>query len=265
MKSTFSNKKSMLYNFVDKNVFVIGGSSGLGLAMAKGFILHGANVAIGGRSLSKIKSAQKNIEEENLIKPFAIMLDVADTTSVKNSLKKFVKRFKKIDILICTAGKHLKIPTLKMKFKEWKDIIDTNLHGTYIVNTVFGETMIKQGFGSIINVSSLGARVSLSQAVAYNVSKSGVESLTKCLATEWAEYNVRVNSILPGVFKTPLNEKALSDKKRVDDILRHTPMKRFGKLSEIVSAAFFLASDDSSFVTGSSVIVDGGFLAFAGF
>jgi gluconate 5-dehydrogenase len=169
------------------------------------------------------------------------------------------------DIVVCTAGVHCRKPAEHVTPALWKKVLDTNLNGTFHVNRVFGKAMLSRGRGVLINIGSLGSRVALSETVAYNVSKSGVEMLTRSLAAEWASRGVRVNVILPGVFRTALNEKALSDPRRAGRILACTPMGRFGECSEIVSAALFLASDASGFVTGASIPVDGGFLASAGF
>jgi NAD(P)-dependent dehydrogenase (short-subunit alcohol dehydrogenase family) len=248
-----------------KKAVIIGGSSGLGLEIARGFSAQGAQVCIAARSAPKLKKALQSFNKENASSIHIARVDVTSYDSVLHCVKEVSGFFKTIDIVVCTAGIHLKIPALEMSALQWKTILDTNLSGTYHVNILFGEKMIRQRKGCIINTASLGSRVALSNTLAYNVSKSGVEMLTKCLAVEWAPYQVRVNALLPGVFKTPLNEKALQDKKRVKNILQHTPLGRFGKLQEIVSAALFLASDESSFVTGTCVVVDGGFLASAGF
>ncbi len=248
-----------------KTALVVGGTSGLGLEIAKGFAQEGARVLIAGRSIHKRNQAESAFQKEKLPLEGALSVNVTSLASVQKLCAQTFKRFSTLDIVVCTAGMHLKIPTLQMKSEEWRKILDTNLTGTYWVNTVFGERMLRQKSGSLINIASLGSRVALSMATAYNVSKAGVEMLTKCLACEWAAHGLRVNAILPGVFKTPLNEKALSDPARLQNIRKHTPMGRFGKLEEITGAALYLASEESRFVTGTSVVVDGGFLAFAGF
>jgi len=249
----------------NKIVLIIGGSSGLGLSIAKGFAGERAKVIIAGRTQKKLDIASKDFKKSGLSLQGTYIVDVACKKSVED-LRAFITHdMKKIDIVICAAGIHLKTKSLEMSDEEWCEIINTNLTGTYYVNNVFGSVMVNQGAGSIINIASLGARVALSDTLAYNVSKSGVEILTKTLGCEWALKGVRVNAILPGVFETPLNRQVLSEGERAENILRCTPMRRFGKLEEIVSAALFLASDKSSFVTGTSVVVDGGFLAYAGF
>lgn len=258
----------MQYNYTNlrnRKAVVIGGSSGIGLEIAMGFMKSGALVAISGRSADKIKKALVSFKKAGLNSPEHFTMDVTSYSSVQKALQKSVSMFKSVDIMVCSAGIHHKAYAVDMKPSDWQRIIDTNLTGAYYADTVFGKHMIKNRKGAIINIGSLASRVALSKTAAYNVSKSGVEMLTKSLAVEWAPFGVRVNAILPGVFRTPLNENALKDRLRVKNILNHTPMKRFGRLPEIVSSAVFLASDDSSYITGTSVAVDGGFLAYAGF
>ena len=251
--------------FQDKKVVIVGGSSGIGLELAGAFLREGAWVAIAGRDAKKLELASQGLQNIISGNSFGIAMDVTSYPSVEKGVKKILKKMSFVDIVICSAGTHLKTLARDMSAEQWKHILDTNLTGTYHVDILFGRQMLEQGKGCIINIASLASRVALSLTCAYNVSKSGVEMLTKSLASEWALQGVRVNAILPVVFKTALNAKALEDGERVRNILNHTPMKRFGKLSEIVSSAFFLASDESSFVTGTSVVVDGGFLAYAGF
>jgi len=251
--------------FSNKTVLIIGGSSGLGLSIAKGFSKEKAKVVIAGRSHKKLDKAKRNFTKSRISLQGTYCVDISLRDSVEKLRSSIINDLKKIDVVVCSAGIHLKTKSLEMHDNEWHAIINTNLTGTYYVNQIFGRVMVKQRSGSIINIASLGARVALSDTLAYNVSKSGVEMLTKTLGCEWASKGVRVNAILPGVFKTPLNKRVLSEGERARNILSCTPMHRFGKLEEIVSAALFLASDTSSFVTGTSIVVDGGFLAYAGF
>ena len=139
--------------------------------------------------------------------------------------------------------------------------IETNLTGTFRANQVFGRQMIRQQKGVILNTGSLTSFVSFPEVAAYNASKSGVKMLTETLAVEWARYNIRVNAVAPGVFRTPLNSRVLDLPERMDAILKRTPMGRIGNLDEMVGAAVFLVSDAASFITGVTLPVDGGFLA----
>jgi len=148
-----------------------------------------------------------------------------------------------------------------MPEEEWTSILDTNLTGTLRACQVFGKHMLERGYGRIINISSLNAFVALSEVAAYAASKAGVGSLTRSLAVEWSKRGITVNAIAPGVFRTELNAQLLDSTPRGQELLMRTPMGRFGKTEELVGAAIYLASDAASFVTGQTLVVDGGFLA----
>jgi len=147
--------------------------------------------------------------------------------------------------------------------QEWDDILDTNLSGTLRGCQVFGESMLKRGYGRIINIASLSTFAGLFEVAAYGASKAAVGSLTKTLAVEWSKHGVLVNAIAPGVFRTDLNATLLDTTDRGHEFLTRTPMGRFGKTEELVGAAVYLACDAASFVAGEILVVDGGFLASA--
>jgi len=169
--------------------------------------------------------------------------------------------FGKVDILVNSAGRTKRAPTIDFSEDDWNDIIDTNLTGTLRACQVFGRHMLERGSGSIINIASLSTFVALYEVAAYSASKAAVGSLTKSLAIEWSSGGVRVNAIAPGVFRTALNQKLLDETERGREFLVRTPMKRFGNVDELAGAAIFLASDAASFVSGEIITVDGGFLA----
>jgi NAD(P)-dependent dehydrogenase (short-subunit alcohol dehydrogenase family) len=186
---------------------------------------------------------------------------VADRSSLENILNESIAVFGKVDILVNSAGRTKRAPTLEFPLEDWNQIFETNLTGTLRACQVFGSHMLERGYGRIINIASLSSFVALYEVAAYSASKAAVASLTKSLAIEWAARGVCVNAIAPGVFRTALNQKLLDETDRGREFLLRTPMKRFGKVEELAGAAVFLASDAARFVTGEILVVDGGFLA----
>jgi len=244
----------------DKVAVVIGGTSGIGLAIARGMAEAGADVIPTSRRLDQVEAAAKEIEERGR-RTLRVPSDVSERTSLQNVLDEAIKTFGKVDIMVNSAGRTKRTPTLDVSEEEWDAIIDTNLTGTLRAAQVFGRHMLEREYGSIINIASLSSFVALYEVAAYCASKAGVASLTKSLAIEWSQRGVRVNAIAPGVFRTPLNEKLLDETERGKEFLMRTPMRRFGKVEELAGAAIFLASDAASFVNGEVLTVDGGFLA----
>ena len=243
-----------------KTAVVIGGTSGIGLTIAKGLAQAGANVMATGRREELVTQATEEIRGLG-VRSLALTCDVADRASLENLLAGAVKEFGKIDILVNSAGKTKRTPTLQLSESEWNDILDTNLTGTLRACQVFAPHMIEHRYGRIINIASLSSFVALYEVAAYSASKAAVAMLTKSLAIELAQHGVCVNAIAPGVFRTELTSKLLDGTPRGQEFKMRTPMRRFGDLDELVGAAIFLASESASFVSGHVLAVDGGFLA----
>ncbi len=247
-------------DLANKTAVVIGGTSGIGLTLARGLAQAGANVVATGRREEHVKAAAAEIVGLGR-RSLAQTCDVTDNGSIDRLLKAVCGEFGSVEILVNSAGRTKRMATLDFPEAEWNGIIETNLNGTLRACQIFGRHMIQRRYGRIINIASLSSFVALFEVAAYSASKAAVASLTKSLAIEWATSGICVNAIAPGVFRTDLNAGLLDGTERGREFLMRTPMRRFGKLDELIGAAVFLASEAASFVTGHVLAVDGGFLA----
>ena len=243
-----------------KTAVIVGGTSGIGRALSLGLADAGADVIASARRKEQVEETAAAIETKGK-RTLRVPSDVADRASLENLLAETLKHFDKVDILINSAGKIKRAPTLTFPEEEWQSIIDTNLTGTLRACQIFGKHMLDRGYGRIINIASLNTFVALNEVAAYAASKAAVASLTRSLAVEWSKHGVCVNAIAPGVFRTALNAELLDSSPRGKELLMRIPMGRFGKTEEVVGAAIYLSSDAASYTTGQTLVVDGGFLA----
>ena len=253
--------ESGLFSLDGDVAVVIGGGGVLAGAMAEGLADAGARIVVADL-LPGQAEARANAIAARGREAIGVACDATSKTVLESVLSATLARFGRVDILINAAGVNSPTPFFEIAEAEWHRILDIDLTSVFLACQVFGKAMVDAGRGgSIINISSVSSGPPLSKVFTYAVSKGGVNQITQFLAREWAEHNVRVNAIVPGFFPAEQNRKVLTPE-RVASILGHTPMKRFGEAQELVGAAVYLSSRKAaSFVTGSILRVDGGFLA----
>lgn len=252
---------SDLFDLDGKVALVTGGSRGLGLAIARALAQQGARVVVAGRNAISLDAA---VNELRHLQPdcHARQVDVAGEASVAALDLWIDDQFGRIDILVNNAGINpFYRPAEATPLADWQQIIDVNLTGVFLCCRTFGRRMLVNGGGSIINITSIAGHVGLARTAAYCAAKGGVELMTKSLALDWAGKGVRVNAVAPGYFATDLTAGMREHSQLASRLLDRTPLGRFGEPKEVAGAVLFLASSASSYVTGQSILVDGGWTA----
>ena len=250
-----------LFSLKGKVAAVIGGGGVLASAMAHGLARAGADVAILDLNQDNAEKVAESIRSTG-VRSLAIAVDATSKQGLQQAEEKIAAELGPTSILINAPGINSSTPFFEITEEEWQKIMDVNLKSIFLACQIFGKKMVEAGNGgSIINISSASSGPPLSKVFTYSISKAGVNNLTQFLAREWAKARVRVNAIAPGFFPAEQNRKILTEE-RVRDIMRHTPMDRFGEAEELIGAVVWLASENaSSFVTGALIRVDGGFTA----
>jgi len=245
----------------NKVAIVTGGSKGIGRAIALAFAEAGADVAICSRGLDgELGTVAEEIRRLGR-RSLAVQADITRKAAVDNSVQKTMDEFGRIDILVNNAGVIERATLLETDEDGWDRIMDTNLKGYYLCSQAVGKRMIDQKRGNIINIASMRGITAAAGRASYCISKAGVVMLTRVLALELAGYNIRVNAIAPGWVKTKLNESLWSDPKTRKQIEAEIPLGYMAEPSDIAGTALFLASDASSYITGHTIIAEGGLLA----
>lgn len=246
----------MSFDLSGKVAVVTGGGRGIGRAIARGLAAHGAKLVVCGRTQATLDAVAGELGGT------AVATDVAEEADVLALRDKVLASHGRIDVLVCNAGVN---PIYKgieaTSLEEWRGVLDVNLTGTFLCCKHLGGAMLAAGAGSIVCISSVAGHVGLRKSVPYCATKGGVELLVRALALDWAAKGVRVNAIAPGYFETDLTAGMIANPAMSARLLSATPMGRFGQDADIVGAAVFLASDASGYVTGQSLLVDGGYVA----
>ena len=241
-----------LFNLKGKVALVTGGSQGLGSYIVQGLLQYGVEVGV--LDIKKIK--QENDFKKDC---FFIQCDVSNPIQVLKTVQKFVKHFKRIDILVNCAGIVKRAKAENMSDEIWDSVINVNLFSMFYVCREVGKIMIMQKSGKIVNMASQAGVIGLPRGNSnYCTSKGGVIALTKTLAVEWAKYNIMVNSISPCHFNTPSTEKLMKDSDTTNGILARIPLGRIGEANDIIGPVIFLVSNASNMITGHNLMVDGG-------
>jgi NAD(P)-dependent dehydrogenase (short-subunit alcohol dehydrogenase family) len=248
-----------IFSLEGKTAAVIGGTGELCGTMAEGLARAGAEIVIVGRNKDKAESRIANIEGSGG-KAYFLEADVTKKDSIEYLLTEIIKRSGKCDLLVNGAGINSATPFLEVPEEEFDKIFETNSKAVFVTCQVFGKYFLENKISaSIINVGSMSGIIPLSRVFTYSMTKAAVHNISKNLAREWAKEGVRVNTLVPGFFPAEQNRKVLTED-RVASIMGHTPMQRFGDSEELIGATLFLASEKaSSFVTGSEIVVDGGY------
>ncbi len=246
-----------------KIAIITGARRGMGRTHAIKLATAGAKVVVSDISLEDCQEVVEEIKKDGG-EAMAVKCDVSKKTEVDEMVKKTVEKFGKVDVLVNNAGICQFKPFLELTEEEWDRTLDINLKGYFLCGQAVAKEMVKQKKGVIINIASVAMGqqgIGFSNIAHYCASKGGIVGMTEALAVELASYNIRVNAIAPGMIETPMMDTVKSDPKMMEAMLAKVPMHRVGKPEEVSNLVLFLASDASSYMTGSTVVVDGGWLA----
>lgn len=246
------------FDLTGRAAVVTGGSQGLGEAMAMGLAAHGAKVAICARTVSKVEAAVEKIRAAGGT-AIGLQLDITDQDGVRKVMDEVSREFGSLDILVNNAGVMSRIPVKDAPLEEWRQVVDTNLTGTFLCTQAAGRHMIAAGWGRIINITSLWGEHVYEDRAIYGMTKSGLSHFTRVLAREWGRHGITVNAIGPGVMITEMSRPTLSNAQAAAPMLAHISVGRAGAPEELNGALIMLCSDAGSYITGQTILVDGGY------
>jgi meso-butanediol dehydrogenase/(S,S)-butanediol dehydrogenase/diacetyl reductase len=241
----------------DKTAIITGGGTGIGLACARLFAQEGARVIIFGRRQDRLDQAQKEIGSAVL----AVQGDITQEKDTIHLMKTALKQMGKVDILVNNAGTFAPSPLHETDDAIWDQTFNINMRGLFQLTRKVLPQMIAQGSGSIIHISSILGMIAVPQTAAYNASKGALNQFSKSIAVEYGGQGIRSNAVCPGMIETEMTEELRSDKALMQEFLKGYPLGRFGKPEEVAQACLFLASDESAFITGATLPIDGGYTA----
>jgi NAD(P)-dependent dehydrogenase (short-subunit alcohol dehydrogenase family) len=247
---------TVTFDFSGEVAVITGGSRGLGFEIAQAFGAAGATVVITARREQWLNEAERELKEKG-VTVYAMTCDVADPSSVDQFVQQVLTTCGKIDILVNNAGLTWGAPAENMPLERWRQVIDANITGTFLMSQAVGRHMLERGKGVMVNVASIaGMGGGQHNTVGYNASKAAVINLTRALAVEWAPRNIRINCIAPGLFRTRMSEVLVQRAEAVN--FQVAPMGRIGKPGEIGPTVLFLSSEGASYITGQVIPIDGG-------
>lgn len=252
-----------IFSLENKVAIITGATGDLGFAISKAYIEAGATVVLAGRDQNKLKSAIQKLGE-SLDRVITYVVDVADAKQVDAMIDGVIQRLGQIDILVTAAGIQHRSPALTFNHDAWNEVLQVNLNGTFYCAQAAAKHMISKNSGRIIMITSLTAEIGIPNIAAYAASRGGIRQLCKAMAVEWAQHGITVNCIGPGRFRTNMTEDLFVDASKRTKFLDVIPMKRAGSPEDLAGVSVFLASDASSYITGQSIYVDGGWLAGCG-
>lgn len=247
-----------MFDLNDKVAVITGSRRGIGRGIAEKLAEAKAKIVISDIDLEESEKTAKEIAEKFKVETIAVKCDVSKKEEVDDLIKKTVEKFGKIDILVNNAGIFFQKPFLQYTEKDWDKIMDINIKGVYLCSQAAAKEMAKNKYGKIVSIASIAGLIGYPGAAAYCASKAGIINLTREMAMELAPYKINVNAVAPGVIETPMTKFIIENKKLLEQTLAGIPWKRQGQPSDIANAVHYLASDEADYVTGHTLVVDGG-------